>query len=125
MEWKGYINNVLKGVLSAVAVTVIFVAIFSLVMTFVQIKPSVFSGIYVGITSIGLIAGSIFAAKLHGQKGWLVGLAVGILFYIALYGIGLVFGADGKLNVLDYIKFSLSIFVGILSGMLGINLGKE
>ena len=125
MEWKEYINNVFKGVVGAMATAILLTAIFSLIMSFVDIKSSIYSGIYVGITSISLIFGTILAAKLHGQKGWLVGLSVGVLFYIALYLIGVLFGAEATLGLYDLMKFALCIAVGILSGMLGINLGRD
>lgn len=125
MELKSYFNNVLKGVVGAFAVTVLLTAIFSLMISFIEFSPAVFSGVFVVITSLGLIFGTIVAAKLHGEKGWLVGLAVGVLFYIALYATGVLFGAEATLGVYDLIKFSLCVLVGTLSGMLGINLGKE
>lgn len=125
MEWKDYFYSVLKGVIGAVAVTIVLTAGFSLLMNLVDISSSMFSAIYVVITSISLIFGSVLSAKLHGHKGWLVGLSVGLLFYIALYAIGILFGAEAKLGIYDLMKFSLCLAVGILSGMLGINLGKE
>lgn len=124
MEWRDYFYNVLKGVIGAVAVTILLTAVFSLMMTFVKISSVALSGIYVSITSIGLIFGAILSAKLHGRKGWLVGLSVGVFFYIALYAIGVLFGAEVALGMYDLIKFSLCLLVGVLSGMLGINLGK-
>lgn len=125
MEWKDYFENVLKGVVGAVAIVTILTAIFSLIMSFVEIGPGMDSAINVGITSISLIFGTILAAKLYGRKGWLVGLSVGILFYIALYAIGILFGAEATLGLYDLMKFSLCVLVGVLSGMLGINLGRD
>ena len=69
MEWKDYFNNVLKGVVGAIAVVTVLTAILSLVMSFVDISSGMFSAIYVVITSISLIFGTIFAAKLYGHKG--------------------------------------------------------
>ena len=125
MEWKDYFENVLKGVVGAVAIVTILTAIFSLIMSFVEIGPGMDSAINVGITSISLIFGTVLAAKLYGRKGWLVGLSVGILFYIALYAIGILFGAEATLGLYDLMKFSLCVLVGVLSGMLGINLGRD
>ena len=125
MDWKEYFNNVFKGVFLALVVTIILTSILSLVMMFVDISDGAFSGIYVGVTSVSLIIGTVLACRLYGRKGWLVGLAVGCIFYIALYAIGIIFGADATLGFYDFIKFSLCILVGVLSGMLGINLGKE
>ena len=70
MEWKDYFGNVLKGVVGAVAIVTILTAIFSLVMSFVEISPGIDSAINVGITSISLIFGTILAAKLSVHKGW-------------------------------------------------------
>ena len=125
MEWKDYFNNVLKGVVGAVAVATILTAIYSLIMNFIDFSSGVDSAINVGLTSICLIFGTILAAKLYGRKGWLIGLSVGVLFYIALYAIGVLFGAEATLGLYDLIKFSLCALVGILSGMLGINLGRD
>ena len=125
MEWKDYFNNVLKGVVGAVAVATILTAIYSLIMNFIDFSSGVDSAINVGLTSISLIFGTILAAKLYGRKGWLIGLSVGVLFYIALYAIGVLFGAEATLGLYDLIRFSLCALVGILSGMLGINLGRD
>lgn len=125
MELKDYFRNVLKGVVGAISVTILLTAILSLVMTFVDINSSMFSAIYVFITSISVIFGTILAAKLYGKKGWLVGLSVGVLFYISLYAIGVLLGEKATLGVDVLIKFSLCILVGTLSGMLGINLGRD
>lgn len=125
MELKSYFTNVFKGVVGSLAVTVLLTAIFSLIVSFVDFSPAIFSGVFVVITSLGLIFGTIVGAKLHGSKGWLVGLSVGISFYIALYVTGVLFGAEATLSFYDLIKFSLCVLVGVLSGMLGINLGKE
>ena len=59
MEWKDYFENVLKGVVGAVAVVTILTAIFSLIMNFVEIGPGMDSAINVGITSISLIFGTV------------------------------------------------------------------
>ena len=69
MDWKNYFSCVLKGLIGSIAVTVILTAILSLFMTFVEISESMFSGLYVVITSLGLVFGTILAAKLHGKNG--------------------------------------------------------
>ena len=125
MDWKNYFSCVLKGLIGSIAVTVILTAILSLFMTFVKISESMFSGLYVVITSLGLVFGTILAAKLHGKNWWLVGLAVGVFFYIALYITGVLLGASSKFGLYELIRFALCVIVGFLSGMLGINIGES
>ena len=52
MEWKDYFNNVLKGVVGAIAVVTVLTAILSLVMSFVDISSGMFSAIYVYIGNL-------------------------------------------------------------------------
>ena len=108
MEWSNYFKSVLKGVVWAIMVTFLITAILSLVMN--------------SISCLALVVGSLVAVKAHGSKGWIVGLAVGCMFYIALYIIGIIFGAEPTLGMYDFIKFTLCVFIGLFSGMLGVNL---
>ena len=69
-----------------------------------------------------LLIGTIVAVKTYGSKGWIIGLSVGCIFYISLYLIGILFGAEATLTGYDFIKFVLCILIGAFSGMLGVNL---
>lgn len=122
MEWASYFRSVVKGVLWALMIMFLATAIFSLVMNSFTFGVGIFNIIYVLISSLALVVGAIIAVKSYGSKGWVIGLAVGCMFYIALYIIGVVFGAEPILTMYDFIKFALCIFIGILAGMLGVNL---
>ncbi len=122
MEWTNYFKSVLRGLVWALVVTIISAIVFAFVMNKVTIGEKVFNIIYVVISCLALILGSVMAVKSYGSKGWIVGLAVGCIFYIALYLIGILFGAEATLTMYDFIKFVLCLFIGLFSGMLGINL---
>lgn len=122
MEWTNYFKSVLKGLIWALVITIIASIIFSFVMNRVTIDEKIFNIIYVVISCLALVVGSVMAVKSYGSKGWIVGLAVGCIFYIALYFIGILFGAEATLTIYDFIKFVLCLFIGLFSGMLGINL---
>lgn len=122
MEWKNYFRSVLKGVIWALGITIFATIIFSFAMNSIVIGEKVFNIIYVVISCLALVIGSLIAVKSYGSKGWIIGLAVGCIFYIALYLIGIMFGAEVTLTIYDFVKFLLCIFIGLFSGMLGINL---
>ncbi len=122
MEWTNYFKSVLRGLIWALVVTIISAIVFAFVMNKVTMGEKVFNIIYVVISCFALILGSVIAVKSYGSKGWVVGLAVGCIFYIALYLIGILFGAEATLTMYDFIKFVLCLFIGLFSGMLGINL---
>lgn len=122
MEWNKYFKSVLKGLGYALMATFIITAILSLVMSNFTLPSGVFNVVYVVISCFALLLGTVVAVKAHGSKGWMVGLSVGCIFYISLYVIGIMFGADRSLTGYDFIKFSLCTLIGLFSGMLGINL---
>ncbi|VYU05403.1 TIGR04086 family membrane protein [Clostridium tertium] len=122
MEWLNYFKSVVRGLVCALVITFIATIVFSLVMNKLPIEENVLNIIYVVISALALVIGSVFAVKSYGSKGWVVGLAVGCIFYIVLYLIGIIFGAEATLTGYDFIKFALCVFIGLLSGMLGINL---
>ncbi|MDV4152225.1 TIGR04086 family membrane protein [Clostridium sp. AL.422] len=122
MEWQSYFKSVSKGLIWALVITTIASIIFAFIMNKVPIGETIFNIIYVVISCLALVVGSVIAVKSYGSKGWVVGLAVGCIFYIALYLIGVLFGAEASLTMYDFIKFSLCLFIGLFSGMLGINI---
>ena len=122
MEWTNYFKSVFRGLLWALVITIIAAFIFAFVMNKITMGEKIFNIIYVVISCFALVAGSVIAVKSYGSKGWIVGLAVGCIFYIALYFIGILFGAEARLTIYDFIKFVLCLFIGLFSGMLGINL---
>ncbi|MDU5106885.1 TIGR04086 family membrane protein [Clostridium sp.] len=122
MEWINYFKSVLRGLVWALVITIIISIIFSFIMNSIPMGEKVFNIIYVVISCLALVVGSIIAVKSYGSKGWIVGLAVGCIFYIVLYFIGILFGAEATLTIYDFIKFVLCLFIGLFSGMLGINL---
>lgn len=122
MEWKEYFKCVTKGTMVSLLITVLFTAIFSLVMTYVNLGEGILGVVHVVVSCVALVIGSIFAAKSHKRNGWIVGLGVAIMFYIALLLMGFVLGAEEIFSIYVLIKLGLCIVIGVLAGMLGINL---
>ncbi|MBU3106472.1 TIGR04086 family membrane protein [Clostridium gasigenes] len=122
MEIKDFSKNTIKGVLYALVISIVFNLIFSIVMTKVDFSETVLNVIYVVISCVALVIGAVVAAKSQGSKGWMIGLAVGTIYYIALYLIYILFGGEAHLGIYEFYRFLMSIGVGTLAGMLGINL---
>ncbi|NLL30142.1 MAG: TIGR04086 family membrane protein [Clostridiales bacterium] len=122
MEWENYFKSIFKGLIFALMATFLVTAILSLVMNNMTLPDGLFNIIYVVISCLALLIGTIVAVKTYGSKGWIIGLSVGCIFYISLYLIGILFGAEATLTGYDFIKFVLCILIGAFSGMLGVNL---
>lgn len=122
MELKRFLKCVLKGEILALILSFIAMFIFSIIMNNVEFKEGLFNIIYIIISIIAIMLGALVSVKSYGSKGWLVGLVVGCVFYIAFYLIASLFGESLVLTTYDFIKFFLCALVGLLSGIIGINL---
>ncbi|ASW42552.1 TIGR04086 family membrane protein [Clostridium isatidis] len=122
MEWENYFKSIFKGLIFALMATFLVTAILSFIMNSITLPDGLFNIIYVVISSLALLIGTVAAVKNYGSKGWIIGLSVGCIFYISLYFIGILFGAEASLTVYDFIKFALCLLIGAFSGMLGVNL---
>lgn len=122
MEEKGVYVKVGKGVLRATIITIVLLILLAIITSIKDLSPQIVSVYYLLVTCISIIYGAIYAARKNNQKGWLVGIMVALLYMLILYLISAVFFQDAIITVKDLIRVALAIFVGTLSGMLGINM---
>ncbi|MEG1255461.1 TIGR04086 family membrane protein [Clostridium sp.] len=110
------------GVLRASILTIICVLVYSLVTSYFPASDAVTSVFLVVATLASVVYGSIYATLKMGNKGWLVGLLVGLFYMLILYIVSLCFGKDLSLGTKDIVRLILALAAGSLSGMLGVNL---
>ena len=91
-------------------------------LSFTDISGRVVSVTFLLITCISIIYGAIYAAKKNNRKGWLTGLAVSLTYMLILYIISGLFFGDYSINTKDLTRLVIAVLVGVLSGMLGINI---
>lgn len=122
MDRKAYIP-IAEGVLRGFIVTLVFMLIFAAVMSFTEVSASVTSVFYMVTTLLSVMYGVIYAVRKIKRRGWLTGAIVSMLYMLILYIVYMIGGRDSSiLNSSTYIRILLALAVGILSGMLGINM---
>lgn len=122
MYKKAYLS-IAEGVLRGFILTLILILIFAAVMSFTEVSPDVSSVFYMVTTLISVMYGTIYAVRKIKRRGWIVGASVSMLYMLILYIIYIIGGRDSSiLNSGMYIRILLALAVGILSGMLGINI---
>lgn len=110
------------GVLRSLFITLVVILIFAFVSTKISFSEGITNMVILVTTLLSVMFGSIYSSRKSGKKGWLNGFLVG-LFYIAIfYIVSLIDGSSGAFQLRDIIRIVLSIVVGTLSGMLGINI---
>lgn len=115
--------GIIEGVLRGFFVTLTILLIYAIVAHFVEIDESLTSLLIIVATLLSVVYGSIYASQKSGRKGWLNGLLVAMAYFFILYIVAIAAESRGAaLNLKDLARLIICCFVGMLAGMLGINL---
>ncbi len=111
-----------EGVLRGIILTTILFLILASIMTFTEVNNSFTSVFYLLTTLVSIMYGAVYSAKKIQRRGWLVGLAIAIMYMIILYVVSIMSNNSTGMDSSRIIRTVLALVVGTLSGMLGINL---
>lgn len=113
----------LRPVVIGVAVTVLAGAVCfmltALLMTFVDISPTVQTVLSVFAVAVASFVGGFTAARIAGKDGWLQGLLVGAVLFVLLLITGLLLYRDIRIGFL-FVKLAALLLCGMAGGMVGI-----
>lgn len=110
------------GVLRSTVITVIFMIVYAIIMSFVDIGEKINAIFYLVTTVLSIMYGSIYAVRKINKRGWLTGLMVAALYMLIIYIVSLIAGNSPGLEYRGMMRIALALAVGALSGMLGINI---
>ena len=117
-------SNILKGSIISIIITLVFLVIFSLVIANTNVKEStIIPGIII-ISAMSLLIGSIISTLKVSKKGLLNGALVGLIYIIVLYIISSFVNQNFEINVKCLIMIVTSIIMGMIGGIIGINIKK-
>lgn len=120
---RNFYVAIAQGVLRGFFMTLIILLIYSVAVHFVQVDESITSLLIIVATLLSVVYGSIYASKKSGKKGWLNGLLVAVIYFTMFYIIALIAQSrEAALSFKDFARLLICMFVGMLSGMLGINI---
>jgi len=122
------VNNkstyLLKGCLLALIITMIFLMISTLVLRFTSLSETKMPLINNVIMVLSLVVGSIYASRKIKDNGWLQGAAIGVLYYFIIILLNLLIVRNfGVFNIYMFSKLLISMLVGTIGGIIGVNLG--
>lgn len=122
MEWNKCTVSIVKGIVRALILTVICVLAISLAMSFLDISSKTLGVLWIISTCVSILLGAIYAARKNEEKGWLVGLILAIVYYLLIMIISSIFKGAVHFGILDLGRLMIAMAIGLLSGMLGINI---
>ena len=116
--------NIAKGIGIALFITIVLIFIFSLILTYTKLPESFIGTGVIVITGISILISSILS-NMHIKKSGLInGSIIGIIYILALYLLSSIFGANFSVNGVSIIMMFVSVLLGALGGIIGVNFKK-
>lgn len=116
--------NISKGIFISFISTIIFLLIFSVILTYTNVTESAINPVIIIITAISIFIGSSISNIKIGKNGLLNGGIIGGIYMILIYTISSILNWKFSLNVQSVIFIFVGIIFGILGGIVGVNKRK-
>lgn len=113
--------SIFKGVVISLVTTFILLIIFAAILTFTNIQENTISPVVIIITAVSLLIGSTMGNRKMEKNGLLNGAMVGLIYILFLYLISSILNGNFSLNLASIIMIIVSIFFGILGGVVAVN----
>ena len=111
---------VVKGAALALALSLLSVVVFAVILRCTAISDGFVYPITQTLKAVCLCLGALVFVR--GEKGWLKGAGVGLVFTALSYLAFSALGGDLSLSWLIALELALSLVIGALGGIVGVNL---
>ncbi|MBU5314121.1 TIGR04086 family membrane protein [Tissierella carlieri] len=124
MKTKNLNKNIylLKGLVLAYIITCILILFFSILLTYSSLRENKMPLVNTIIMVISVTSGSVYVAKMVKEKGWINGGIIGMAYYLILIMLNFIFLKPLVLDIFSISKLVLACIIGIIGGIIGINI---
>lgn len=116
--------NIVKGMLISFVSTLILLFVFAIFLTYTSISEVVIPSVIIVITIISILLGSSISTIKIKKNGIVNGGIIGLCYILMLYIISSIVHTGFALNIYSIIMIILSIFAGMIGGIVGVNRKK-
>ena len=113
---------VLKAVLAALGISFLASVVFAVIIETGCVGGAWIYAVTQTIKALALAMGALMFVR--GEKGWLKGSGVGLLFTALSYLAFSSLGGDFSLSWLIFVELAIAVVVGGVSGIIAVNLKK-
>ena len=121
------INNtflmILKASAISIGITLILLLIYSIVLTYTNIKENTMSPIIITITGISILIGSSYGIRKIKKMGIINGGLIGFTYIFTIYLLSSITQTGFGFNIYSILVMAVSIILGMLGGVIGVNMG--
>lgn len=119
---KENFKRIIKGSITSIILTLVLLFIFSIIVTYTNVKESIISPIIIIITSISILIGSSISSLKIKKNGLLNGTIVGIIYILTIYILSSIMGMGFKIDINSVLMIIFAIAAGMLGGIVGVNI---
>ena len=119
------IVKVIMGSLISLLITIIALLVVSIILTYTDVSENIITVSVIVISALSILIGSIISAVNIKKNGIINGALVGFIYMITIYLLSSIFVAGFNVNMQSIIMIVVSIFAGMLGGIIGVNLHKK
>ena len=116
------IFGVIKGVLLALAFSFISTVIFACILRLAPLPDKIVYPVTQTLKVLAIVLGALVFVR--GEKGWLKGWCIGLVFTALSYLAFSAIGGDFSLSWLILAELALALIAGTLGGIVAVNIRK-
>ncbi len=121
-EFSKNILRIVNGSITAIILTLILLLVFAMILTYTDIKENTINPVIIVITGISILVGSSVSTLKIKKNGLINGFLVGLIYIITIYLISSITRTGFKLNLYSIIMILVSTIMGMIGGIIGVNL---
>ena len=121
-EFSENIFRIFKGSIASIILTLILLLIFAIILTYTPTSEKTIKPIIIVISGISILVGSSISTLKIKKNGMINGGLVGLIYILVIYLLSSTAGTGFGLNIYSIIMFLVSIIMGIIGGIVGVNL---
>lgn len=115
------ISNIIKGIIISFITTIVFLLIFSIILTYTNISESFITPTIIVITAISIFIGSTISNSKIQKNGLLNGAIVGGIYLLIIYLISSIINQKFLVSMQSIIMIISGMICGMFGGILGVN----
>lgn len=115
------IANIMKGVLISLIFTMVFLFIFSIILTYTSLNEKLINPFIIVITAISIFIGSTIGNNSIKKNGIINGGLIGGIYLILLYVISSIINRKIGFTIQSLIMIVSGMFCGMFGGILSVN----
>ena len=115
------VGLIFKGVGVAFVVSILLMLVYAGVLVYTSVSEVTIDFVIIGITGISIMIGSILVNVKMNKNGLINGGLIGFIYILIMYLLSSILSNDYALNKSSIIMIIVSIVLGMLGGIIGIN----